>query len=194
MTRNRSPSEAPGVGPAFPLPDPWLVRHGAVALRRAPGPLLDLACGPGQNALWAASLGLAVTGIDASSEAVDRAAAEASRRSLLAEFRQETLGTAVPAPPVGSAGWGGILVFHYLDRELLPALPRALLPGGVLAYKTHLAHRLRGASTRPRRSGFLLQPGELLRAFPALHILEYAEWARPGEAFAALLARRGHSR
>jgi hypothetical protein len=85
-------------------------------------------------------------------------------------------------------------VFHYLDRDLLPALPEALLPGGLLVYKTHLSHALRGAESRPRRPAFLLRSGELLGSFPTLTVLEYQEWGRPGEAFAALVARRGYSR
>ncbi len=177
-----------------PAPDPWLVRRCTALLRDVPGPLLDLACGFGQNALWAASLGLPVTGVDASREAVARAAAEGLRRGLPAEFREVTLGPAVPPPPPAASGWGAILVFHYLDRALLPALPEALLPGGVLVYKTHLAHVLRGAHTRPRRPEFLLRPGELLGSLPTLNVLEYGEWGRPGEAFAGLVARRGYSR
>lgn len=194
MTETRHSWDERHTGRAVPAPDPWLVRRCSALLRGVPGPLLDLACGLGQNALWAASLGLPSTGVDASREALALATAEGVRRGLPTEFRTVTLGPTVPPPPPSASGWGAILVFHYLDRDLLPALPEALLPGGLLVYKTHLSHALRGAESRPRRPAFLLRSGELLGSFPTLDVLEYQEWGQPGEAFAALVARRGYSR
>lgn len=176
-------------GSEWPPPDPWLVTLAPVFSAGLPGTVLDLACGLGQNTLWAASLGLEAVGVDASEEALRRARAEALRRGLGATFRRCDLETsgALPSAP---GGWGAVLVLRFLHRPLLRLLPVALAPGGVLVYKTHLRHPLRGETARPRRAEFLLEPGELLACAGGLTPLEYREWGRHGEAWAALAARR----
>lgn len=173
----------------WPHPDPWLVSLAPILAAGLAGPVLDLACGLGQNTLWAAELGATALGVDRSEQALSRAAEEARRRRVPASFRVVDLeaGAALPEHP---GGWGAVLVLHFLHRPLLPLLPGSLAPGGFLLYKTHLGHPLRGEHARPRRPDFLLTPAELLAAFAELELLSYREWASPGAAYAALLARR----
>ncbi len=166
-------------------PDPWLV-DSAPLLAALPGPVLDLACGAGGNGLWLARAGHAVTGVDRSAAALQAAAAAASRTGLVVNLLARDL----EREPLPAGPWGAVLVFHFLERALFPALPEVLAPGGVLVYKTHLAHPSRPPGARPRRAAFLLGSGELLAAFPGLVPLRYREWAAGGEAFAALVARR----
>lgn len=173
----------------IPDPDPWLTGCAAAFGAPLPGPVLDVACGLGQNALWAARLGHRAVGVDASLVAVRRAAQAARAQALAASF------VAARVRPGGRVAggrlrWGAILVFHFLDRGLFETLQSGLAPGGVLAFKTHLRHRLRTPGSRPRRRAYLLEPGELLHAFPALVPLRYEEWTAGGGAWAALLARR----
>jgi SAM-dependent methyltransferase len=59
--------------------------------------------------------------------------------------------------------YDGIIVTNYLHRPLLPAIARALAPGGVLIYETFARGNERFG--RPRNPDFLLRPGELLGAF-----------------------------
>jgi len=169
-------------------PDPWLTAHAGL-LSVASSPALDVACGRGHNALWIASSGLRVTGVDRSTEAVECARECAARRRLPAVFQALDLESGEPFPG-GPRHWGVIAVFHYLHREIFPVIEESLAPGGLLLYKTHLEHRLRAPGSRPRRPQFLLRPGELLASFPALVSLDYREWTADGGAFAALLARR----
>ncbi len=56
-------------------PNPGLVEHAAAL---APGRALDLGCGEGADALWLARRGWAVTALDVSAVALDRAAEHAS--------------------------------------------------------------------------------------------------------------------
>jgi len=49
-------------------------------------PILDSGCGSGEHALLAASMGLAVKGVDISQAAIERARAKARTRGLAAEF------------------------------------------------------------------------------------------------------------
>lgn len=176
--------------PSHPRVDPWLASLGPALGADLPGAVLDLACGVGQNTLWMAELRRGqegeVVGVDASAVAVARARAAAQKAGLRVRF--DLWDASLRGLP--PEGWGAILVFHFLDRSLFPLLETGLAPGGMLVYKTHLRHPLRGPEARPRRPAFLLEPGELLRAFPGLRTVEYSEWAVQGEAFAALLARR----
>ena len=170
--------------------DPWLTSLGPLLGSTLPGPVLDVACGQGRNALWVAGLqgvdAPSIVGVDASEVAVSRARAEGARLRLRVRFEVRD----VSSQGLPQGDWGAILVCHFLDRSLFPTLQSALAPGGLLAYKTHLRHPLRGAAARPRRPAFLLDSGELLSAFPALRILEYRESAAPGHALSTLLARR----
>jgi tellurite methyltransferase len=174
----------------LPPPDPWLVHAGPILAPGVPGPILDLACGLGQNALWLAALGLSVVGVDASAVAIERARYEARRRRVNATFEVTKVRAGEPFSRSWSGLWGAIIVFRFLDRTLFAQLERSVAPGGILAYNTHLQHPLRSLENGPRRPEHLLHSGELLWRLPAVTPLSYAEWAEGGRAFAAFLARR----
>ncbi len=155
------------------------------------GPLLDLACGRGCNALAAAGAGLRVAGIDRDPEALAalRAAARERRAALSAVRADLEAGLGIPVRP-GSCG--GILVFRFLFRPLAPAIEAALAPGGILLYETFTIEQ-RSLRHGPRNPAFLLEPGELRALFRGLQVLHFSEGVtaapRP-EALARLTARR----
>lgn len=66
----------------IPGPQPCIVD----AAREVTGPLLDVGCGTGENALFFAARGLDVTGIELVDEAVEQARRKASERDLRAAF------------------------------------------------------------------------------------------------------------
>jgi SAM-dependent methyltransferase len=160
-----------------PEPDPFLLRHTPLIRQLLPhgGAALDLAGGAGRNAVHAASLGFAVTLVDASNEALAKA------RSLPLTVIHADLerGEYVPPP----ASFDLVMVFFYLQRDLFPALEATLRPGGILIYRTYTLERLR---QRPEANpNFLLRPGELRDTFPSLRTLAYEE----SPPVAALLAQ-----
>jgi cyclopropane fatty-acyl-phospholipid synthase-like methyltransferase len=53
---------------------------------RLVGPILDVGCGTGENALYLASLGCEVVGVDFAAAAIDKAMAKARERGLGAHF------------------------------------------------------------------------------------------------------------
>jgi SAM-dependent methyltransferase len=131
-----------------------------------------------------------VFGVDSSPQRIAAARLEARKLGSPAEFAVQE----VDAANFPSGPWAGICVCHFLDRGLFNEISRHLLPGAVLVYKTHLAHPLRSPLRRPRRSEFLLLPGELLAALPGFVPLRYAEWMDgEGGAYAGLVARRYYS-
>ena len=75
---------------------------------------------------------------------------------------------------IGREQYDLVVVFFFLQRELFPALAAAIKPGGFLIYKTYTTEQKNFAGG-PSHPMFLLQPNELLRAFPSLRVLRYHE-------------------
>ena len=146
----------------------------------AGGTVLDVACGHGRHMAWFAARGHAVTGVDRSPEAIG--AARQWGEAVLADIENAPW-PLVQAPPDTPDAPGAprpqprtfdaVIVTNYLWRPLLPNLAQSLAPGGLLIYETFAA----GNETvgKPSRPDFLLQPGELLRAFSHLRIVAFEE-------------------
>ncbi|MGI9316142.1 MAG: class I SAM-dependent methyltransferase [bacterium] len=147
--------------------EPELVRHHR-SLPQA-GLALELACGKGANALYLASLGLDVVAVDASIEGLKICRLEADRLRLnvlplLMDLDHYSL-------PAGR--FALISVVRYLDRALFSDLVTALMPGGVLFYKTfNLRHLRNKPGFNP---AFVLKDGELDAAFDVLDIIAHSE-------------------
>lgn len=139
----------------------------------ASGSALDLACGLGANALFMARHGLRVTAWDLSPVAIERLAADARDLPLTAEVRDLA---AVPPPP---DTFDVVVVSHYLERALAPAIAASLRPGGLLFYQTF--SRLKVTPHGPSNPEFRLADNELLRLFPGLHVRAYREEGRLGD-------------
>lgn len=140
------------------------------------GSALDLACGPGLAAVWLATRGLAVQGVDVSPVAVDHARDLADRAGVSDRCRFEVfdLDGGLPAgPPVDV-----ILCHRFRDRRLDRAIVERLAPGGLLAIAV-LSEV--GGSPGPFRAA----AGELPAAFADLELVAADE----GAGCAWLLAR-----
>lgn len=164
------------------------------------GRALDLACGSGRDATFLALRGLEVLGVDLLPDALRQARALARRatapsardpvRRGRASFRRVDLTDDRAVGRLLRPGrFDVVTCFRYLDRRLLPHLSGALAPGGWLIYQTFLEAQAR-AGRKPRRPAFLLQPGELRRAFPGLEVLQFTEGPDDrGDHLASLVAR-----
>lgn len=147
---------------------------------------LDVAGGVGRHSLYLAERGWRMTLIDISDKGVEIARENALKRRLEIDLRNEDLRGA----DLGSEAYELILVFFYLDRELFPALIRALAPGGILIYKTYTREhpRLSGGKG-PTHPMHLLESNELLKAFTSLQVLFYRETVAD-KGVAELIARK----
>ncbi len=133
---------------------------------------LDLAGGTGRHTLYLAERGWQTTLIDVSDVGAQKARQHAAERGLALEVRNEDLRFA----ELGTESYELVLVFFYLQRELFPALLRALAPGGILVYKTYTSEHPRLSGGRgPSHPMHLLQSNELLHAFRELRVLHYRE-------------------
>lgn len=148
-------------------PSPFLERW---IDRLPPGRALDLACGTGRNALRLAEAGYEVEALDISGKAIDVARAAAELRGLEITWRVADLDHA----ELGTGRFDVITVFRYVNRALFPRIAAALAPGGHVVYEHHLRTPLPdvGGPSDPEHR---LAPGELLRAFEGLRVLEYQE-------------------
>lgn len=141
------------------------------------GYAIELACGTGAAAVWLARRGLRVWACDISPVAV-AAATERARldgQSERCTFEAVDLDRGIPG--VGAADV--VLCSMFRDPRLDAALVERLAPGGLLAVSA-----LSEVGAAPGR--FRAGPGELLRAFGAVDVIEHGE--ADGQAW--LLGRR----
>jgi SAM-dependent methyltransferase len=181
------PREALQAGDPAPLwrPNSWLEEHWR--LLPEGGRVFDVAMGSGRNAVFLAMRGYRVEGEDILPEAVRFARALAARHRVSIDAREGDLRRASALAP---ATYDGIIVFNFLDRELLPRFSAALRPGGVLLYETFTEEQGRRVG-RPRDPRWLLRPMELITAFAELEVIAYRDGhAEPGRYVASLAAKR----
>lgn len=165
-------------------PSPFLER----VLPHLPvGRSLDLACGSGRELVWMAKHGWEAHGWDRAAEALERARGLAEREGVHVHTR--VLDLERPELPFAEPLWNVVTVFRFLHRPILPWIERLLAPGGALVCETYRVGQERFG--RPKHPRFLLEPGELLTAFPSCTV-EIHEESTPehGPIMSRLLARK----
>jgi SAM-dependent methyltransferase len=155
----------------------------------ARGPIVDLACGRGRNALAIAAR-VPVLGVDRSAEFLAELRGASRARGLPVGAVRADLESA-PGPPLAEGRCGALIVCRYLHRPLAPALEALLAPGGWLLYETFTIYQ-RDLGYGPENPAFLLKPGELPTLFPRLEIVHHWEGItdEPKPAAVARLAAR----
>ncbi|WP_028114062.1 class I SAM-dependent methyltransferase [Ferrimonas kyonanensis] len=172
-------------------PAAFLIEHQALFDSLPPGPVLDLACGHGRNALYLARKGIPVWCADRNPEALAAIAAIAEAERLPIVCWQLDLEQPDSAPLAGRQ-FAAIVVCHYLHRPLMPALQAALLPQGIIFYETFLSQQAQIG--KPSNPDFLLKPGELKQHFASLQPLHYVEGEhQQPHRFSAQLIARNHA-
>ena len=136
-----------------------------------PGRALDLACGEGQNAIWLATLGWDVTGVDYSKVAIDKARARAEREGVGVDFACADLVEYAP-----ESGGFDLVVVLYLH---IPSSQRALVhakasaavaPGGTFLLLGHdLTNATEGVGG-PSDHDLLYTADEIASELPGLDI------------------------
>jgi SAM-dependent methyltransferase len=137
----------------------------------APGRALDLACGEGQNAIWLASLGWEVAGVDFSEVAIAKARARAEREGLEAEFLCADLLEYEPSPRAFDLVL--LLYFHLPPADLetvLSRAERALADRGTIVVVGHDRTNLTDGVGGPRDPALLYTPNEIAAALPSLTV------------------------
>jgi tellurite methyltransferase len=149
-------------------PSPLLVRSVA-ALK--PGRALELACGAGRNAIYLASCGWQVTAIDLSTVAIEILRQRAAEVGVQVDAGVADLEAG--GFPINPDSYDLILIFHFLWRELFPAVRRGIRAGGHFIGSIHIDDG--SAEARTMNQAYLMQPGELRHQFRGWQILHYRE-------------------
>ena len=138
------------------------------------GQALDVACGMGRNAVALAEKGLTTTAIDISKVALDKLTKYAGQQ----QFDIETLAYDLTQNSLPVDGYDVIVISHYLNRELIPAIKQALNPNGLIFYQTFIKDKVEDIG--PSNPDFLLDQNELLNFFNDFQIIFYREEASIG--------------
>nr|BFE72494.1 hypothetical protein GCM10020092_057950 [Actinoplanes digitatis] len=138
-----------------------------------PGRALDLGCGEGGDAIWMAGLGWAVTAVDISGVALDRAAARAAEAGVTIDFQRHDLAASFPA---GSYDVVSAQFLHSragLPRErVLRAAAGAVAPGGILLIEGHQDFGPFAAQSLDHGDAHFPEPDEVVAALE----LPEGEW------------------
>ncbi len=183
-----------------PRPARWLVEAVSHGWVRPPGPILDIGCGAGSNALWLSRHGFRVTGIDLAPAAIAAAQRRASRSRSSAVFAQ---GSCLSLPYRNSA-FGSALdsgCFHSLpiaDRSRYAReVARLVRPAGSLLI-TWIAREETGEYGPPHRPSLeevvsVLEPAFLFERTEFADKRSPSAWNARGHRlsrYTALLRRR----
>jgi SAM-dependent methyltransferase len=149
----------------------------------ARGRALDVASGEGRHAVYLARRGWRVEAIDFAHGGLAQLAAAAHRDGLAIGAVQADLETF----PLPRARYDLIVNVRYLQRSLIAAMKRAVVPGGMILFETFL--RDQQQLGHPKNPAFLLERGELADRFREFDVLAYREGYCETESGPAFLAQ-----
>lgn len=154
-----------------------------------PGPVLDLACGRGQNGLFLAKKGVEVHFWDIDGEKLERIAAQAAELNLKADIRQVDLESGkIEILPLNF--YRMVMVFKYLHRPLMTDIKNSVQPGGIVIYETFTIEQARMG--KPENTDFLLEKNELVDFFQDWSIIGHYQGRleNPPRYMAGIIARK----
>ncbi len=130
---------------------------------------LELACGLAANSFMLAEHGITMDAWDISPVAAARVNKMAQELSLPVTAVDRDV---ITQPPE-TAHYDVIVISHFLDRSIVPAIINCLKPGGLVFYQTFC--RTRVSAGGPSNEDFRLADGELLSLFSDLKVIAYRE-------------------
>lgn len=146
------------------------------------GRCLDVACGLGQQSVWAAEHGFEVVALDASPVAIGSLRRAADERGLADRVDARVVDLDAGLPDDTAAGFDLVVCQRFRDPRLYPQLAAAVVPGGVLVIT--VLSEVGAAEPGP----FHAPPGDLLDGFGGcgLEVVRHTE----GDGEATLVGRR----
>ncbi len=145
-----------------------------------PGRALDVACGAGRNAVWLASRGWTVTGVDFSDVALENARALAVSRRVDVEWVRADVREW--QPPAGAFDLVAVLYLQLPAAErdaILRGAAAGLAAGGTLLIVGHDLQNLNGGHGGPKDPAVLFTPDDVVAALDGLEIERAERVLRP---------------
>lgn len=149
-------------------PNSFLVQNASLLS----SPVLSLAEGEGRNAVFLASLGLDVLGVDASDVGLAKAQKLAASRGLA--IRTEVVDLASYEPPENHYGSVISISAHLPSgarNRLYPLIERSLKPGGVILLESYAKAQLSRNTGGPKDPDLLLELADLKQQFPNCELI-----------------------
>jgi len=131
------------------------------------GPVLSLAEGEGRNAVFLASLGFEVLGVDASDVGLAKAHKLAESRGV--SIRTEVADLAAYEPPASSFGSVVSISAHLpsaVRRRLYPLVEQSLKAGGFILLEAYSKSQLPKNTGDPKDSDMLMTVEDIQKEFP----------------------------
>ena len=131
--------------------------------------VLDMGMGEGRNAVFLATRGHNVVGIDISSVAIKKA------NALAREFSTEIKGVVASLDDyrIKDNSFDVILSFYYVDRKLIKKMKKWLKPGGLIFYEAHTLEKLKDG--KMLNKNYLVGKGEVKKFFYDMKVLKFEE-------------------
>lgn len=143
------------------------------------GPVLSLAEGEGRNAVYLASLGLTVVGVDSSEVGLAKAHKLAASRRV--SIQTEVADLAVYEPTANFYG-SVVSIFAHLPsavrRRLYPLVEKSLLPGGTIVLESYSKSQLGRNTGGPKDLDMLMTAADVESGFPHCEVLLCRETER----------------
>ena len=136
-----------------------------------PARALDVACGEGRNAVWLASKGWRVTGVDFSHAGLAKAERLAAERGV--EVTWVEADVAVWRPPPASFDLVIVMYLHMVAeqrRQVLANAASALAPGGTVLVVGHDVSNLHEGTGGPQDPAILFSPEDIVEDLAGLQI------------------------
>jgi len=149
-------------------PNSFLVANAKLLI----GPVLSLAEGEGRNAVFLASLGLEVLGVDGSEVGLAKAQKLAELKGV--RITTEVADLATYEPPANRYGSVVSISAHLptdVRRRLYPLVEQSLKPGGVIVLEAYSKSQLARNTGGPKDSDMLLTADDIVKEFPNCEVI-----------------------
>lgn len=162
-------------------PSPFLREN--LALLPPRGKVLDLGMGEGRNAVFLATQGYEVTGVDFSQKALSHARALSQEKKVKIRIINKDLRFF----KIPKKSFDVILNIFYLNKDNIDEIIEGLKENGIVVVEMHVESQKKYEKKRHHRD--LLKPGELRHHFQKLKILKYQEIDTGREVVARIIAQ-----
>jgi tellurite methyltransferase len=164
-------------------PDAFLVKH----VEKLPkGRTLDIAAGEGRHAVYLAKKGFQSEAVDISSVGLRKAQKLAAENGV----KIKTINADLNKFKIQPNSYTVIMNFYYLQRSLYPQIIAGLKRNGVVVFVSNTTEQLKLPNGKDFEREYLLEPGELTRAFAELEVISYSETNDGKNAVARLIAKK----
>ncbi len=149
-------------------PNTFLVENA----RLLTGPVLSLAEGEGRNAVFLASLGLDVLGVDGSEVGLEKAQKLAASKGV--EIKTEIADLATYEPPANFYGSVVSISAHLpsdVRRRLYPSVEQSLKLGGIILLEAYSKSQLSRDTGGPKDPDMLMTAPDIVKEFPNCEVI-----------------------